>query len=64
MGGAVGNWVDRLARGFVIDFLEAHWYNKATWPNFNVADAAIVVGVGLLMVDAFVRKEQPAEAKA
>jgi signal peptidase II len=57
LGGAVGNYVDRLARGFVIDFLEAHWLEKAYWPAFNVADTAIVVGVGLLLVDSFVRKE-------
>ncbi len=59
LGGALGNYIDRIARGFVIDFLEAHWFDKATWPSFNIADAAICVGVGMLMVDAFVRKEQP-----
>ena len=57
LGGALGNYIDRLARGFVIDFLEAHWQDRAQWPSFNVADMAIVVGVGLLLVDAFVRKE-------
>ncbi|MDX2010525.1 MAG: signal peptidase II [Myxococcaceae bacterium] len=56
-GGAIGNYLDRLARGFVIDFLEAHWFEKAYWPAFNIADSAIVVGVGLLVVDSFVRKE-------
>ena len=56
LGGALGNYIDRLARGFVIDFLEAHWHDQAAWPSFNVADSAIVVGVGLLLVDAFVRK--------
>lgn len=60
LGGALGNYIDRIARAFVIDFLEAHWFDKATWPSFNIADAAICVGVGMLMVDAFVRKEQPA----
>lgn len=64
LGGAIGNYADRLARGFVIDFLEAHWYDRATWPNFNVADSAIVIGVGLLLVDAFVRKEVPAPARS
>jgi signal peptidase II len=59
LGGAIGNYVDRLARGFVIDFLEAHWHESAYWPAFNVADSAIVVGVGLLLVDSFVRKEEP-----
>ena len=57
LGGALGNYVDRLSRGFVIDFAEAHWFDKAAWPSFNVADSAIVVGVGLLVVDAFVRRE-------
>jgi signal peptidase II len=57
LGGAVGNYFDRLARAFVIDFLEAHWMDKAFWPAFNVADSAIVGGVGLLLVDSFVRKE-------
>ncbi|PTL84600.1 signal peptidase II [Vitiosangium sp. GDMCC 1.1324] len=64
LGGAIGNYIDRLARAFVIDFLEAHWYDKATWPSFNVADSAIVLGVGLLLVDAFVRKETPKEEKS
>ena len=58
LGGALGNWVDRLARGFVIDFIEAHWREVYTWPSFNVADSAIVVGVALLVVDGFVRKER------
>lgn len=58
LGGALGNYIDRLARGFVIDFLEAHWMDRAYWPSFNVADAAICVGVGLLVIDAFVRKEK------
>lgn len=57
LGGAVGNYIDRLARGFVIDFLEAHWFDKAAWPSFNIADMAICVGVGMLVVDSFVRKE-------
>lgn len=61
LGGALGNYIDRLARGFVIDFLEAHWFEKAYWPAFNVADSAIVVGVGLLLIDSFVRKETTAQ---
>jgi|CXWL01.1.fsa_nt_gi signal peptidase II len=61
LGGAIGNYIDRLARGFVIDFLEAHWFDKAAWPSFNIADAAICVGVGMLVVDSFVRKEKKAD---
>jgi signal peptidase II len=62
LGGALGNYVDRLTRGFVVDFIQAHWQDRAYWPSFNVADMAISVGVGLLMVDALVRKEKPAPA--
>jgi signal peptidase II len=64
LGGALGNYVDRLARGFVIDFLEAHWFERAYWPAFNVADSAICIGVGFLVIDSFVRKEVPARAAA
>lgn len=64
LGGALGNYIDRLARGFVIDFLEAHWLERAYWPAFNVADTAIVVGVGLLLIDSFVRKEVPSAARS
>jgi len=59
LGGALGNYTDRLARGFVVDYVEAHWRQWATWPSFNVADAAICVGVGMLVIDAFVRRERP-----
>ena len=64
LGGAIGNYLDRLARGFVIDFLEAHWFDKAYWPAFNVADSAICIGVGLLVIDSFARKETKAPVKA
>jgi signal peptidase II len=60
LAGALGNYLDRLARGFVIDFLEAHFYEKAYWPAFNVADMAICVGVGFLVIDSIVRKETTA----
>ncbi len=47
LGGAVGNLIDRLRMGEVIDFLDFHWY-AWHWPAFNVADSAITVGVILL----------------
>jgi signal peptidase II len=65
LGGAMGNYVDRLARGFVIDFVEVHWFDLKHFPNFNVADAAISVGVTLLILDGLIRrekKEEPAPA--
>jgi signal peptidase II len=57
LGGALGNYVDRIARGFVVDFLEAHWMDKVAWPSFNVADSCICIGVGMLLIDSMVRKE-------
>jgi signal peptidase II len=58
LGGALGNAYDRLRFGFVIDFLEVHIIHYH-WPDFNVADSAIVVGGILLLFDAlFSDKEQ------
>ena len=50
IGGAVGNVVDRLRLGKVIDFLDLHWAGFH-WPAFNLADGAITLGVALLLVD-------------
>jgi signal peptidase II len=52
LAGAVGNFVDRLARGYVIDFIEWYWWNRPDlrWPTFNVADSLIVVGVAMLVI--------------
>jgi len=49
-GGAIGNFIDRVRVGYVIDFVSWHWYDKATWPTFNIADSAITVGVALLLL--------------
>jgi len=58
LGGAVGNLYDRLTLGYVVDFLYFH-IDDLYWPAFNVADSAICVGVGLLLLDSF-KKERPA----
>jgi signal peptidase II len=50
LGGAMGNYVDRLRFRYVVDFLDFHWFNQYSWPAFNIADSAIVIGVGVLMV--------------
>lgn len=49
LGGAVGNLIDRLRFGEVVDFIYVHWYDHY-WPAFNVADSAICVGVGMLLL--------------
>lgn len=52
LGGAVGNLVDRIRFGYVVDFVDVH-YGGWHWPAFNLADSAISIGVVLLLVDAF-----------
>jgi len=63
LGGAVGNLIDRVVRGEVVDFLDVYagapaladplvrWFGTAHWPTFNVADSCIVVGACLLVLD-------------
>jgi len=70
LGGAVGNLIDRVLRGEVVDFLDMYvppsglanrlvsWFGTAHWPTFNFADSAIVVGAGFLLVSV-VRKPSP-----
>jgi signal peptidase II len=50
LGGAIGNVIDRVRLGHVIDFLSVHWGN-AYFPAFNVADSAICIGAGFVVVD-------------
>lgn len=57
LGGAVGNLVDRVLYGYVIDFLDVY-YRQWHWPAFNIADSAITVGVLLLLVESFRQPEQ------
>lgn len=59
--GAVGNLIDRIRLGEVIDFIDVHWYQHH-WPAFNVADSAICVGVALLLVDMWVEERQKKRA--
>ena len=52
LGGAIGNLIDRLMYGKVIDFV--HWfYQDYHWPHFNIADIAICIGAAILIIDAF-----------
>jgi signal peptidase II len=50
VAGIVGNLLDRVRYGFVVDFFDFHWYEKSHFPTFNVADAAICIGVGLYVL--------------
>ena len=50
LGGAVGNVIDRVLHGYVVDFIQLH-YAGAYFPAFNIADSAITIGAGLLILD-------------
>jgi lipoprotein signal peptidase len=54
LGGALGNVIDRLLHGHVIDFIQVHW-GSAYFPSFNVADSAITIGAGMLILDELLR---------
>jgi signal peptidase II len=58
-GGAVGNVIDRLRFGAVTDFLDFHW-GEWHFPAFNLADSAITVGVGLLVIDGLLSRREKA----
>lgn len=49
-GGAIGNVIDRIHIGRVVDFVVMHFHRKYVWPAYNVADVALVAGVGLLIL--------------
>ena len=51
LGGALGNVIDRIRLGYVVDFIHFHW-DQAYFPAFNVADSAITVGAAFLLLDA------------
>lgn len=59
LGGAIGNLIDRLAYGYVIDFLDVY-YDTWHWPAFNIADSAITLGVVLMLLESvgFGKKDQ------
>jgi len=52
LGGALGNLIDRIAYGYVVDFLSFHW-NEYYFPAFNLADSSITCGAFLLILDSF-----------
>lgn len=63
LGGAIGNVLDRLMHGYVVDFLDFYW-GSYHFPAFNVADMGITIGAALLIVDELLRSRQPAPPTA
>jgi signal peptidase II len=70
LGGAWGNALDRVLRGYVIDFIDWHWFDPnwlrpgLHWPTFNVADAGISVGLVLIFLEMLVSKKSAGAAAA
>jgi signal peptidase II len=61
LGGAVGNVIDRIEHGYVVDFVHVHW-GTAYFPAFNVADAAISVGAVFVIIDAILESRRAKRA--
>ena len=61
LGGAIGNLYDRIALGYVIDFIVVH-FQDYHWPAFNLADSAITIGAFILIVEIFLTKEKKSNA--
>jgi len=57
-GGAIGNLIDRVRLGFVVDFLDFHFKNVYYFPAFNIADSSICVGVGILLLSTMSKTTQ------
>ena len=69
LGGALGNGLDQLLRGYVIDFIAVHWFDPywmspaRHFPTFNVADSGVTIGIGLLLLDSLLSsRKRPAPA--
>jgi signal peptidase II len=60
VGGAVGNLIDRFRFGYVVDFIDFHWHYKAHFPAFNIADLAISLGIGILILDMLFERDPEA----
>jgi signal peptidase II len=62
LGGALGNLIDRIAYGYVVDFLHFHW-DEYYFPAFNLADSAITCGAFMLILDSFKENKRGAAAR-
>ena len=63
MGGALGNVIDRVRLGYVVDFIKVH-YGDWTFPAFNIADSAITVGAALLILDSVIEYGRKTESRS
>lgn len=63
LGGAIGNVIDRLRLGHVVDFIQVHW-NDSYFPAFNVADSAISIGAVFVVLDAIREGQRERKAKS
>jgi signal peptidase II len=61
IGGAIGNLIDRVRFGYVVDFVKMYW-ERHVWPNYNVADSAISIGLVLLVVDSLRPRDRETDA--
>lgn len=57
-GGILGNFVDRIMHGSVVDFIEFHIKDSFHWPTFNLADSAITIGIAMLLIDTLIHTDQ------
>ena len=65
LGGAIGNLVDRIRLGYVVDFIHMHLRDRFHWPTYNVADIAITCGIALMLLEYVLGpKRAPVKAKA
>lgn len=63
LAGIIGNLIDRVRLGEVVDFIELHWRDQYAWPTFNIADAAICIGAALLALELFKEEQAASEAE-
>lgn len=59
-GGVLGNFIDRIVHGSVVDFIEFHIRDSFHWPTFNIADSAITIGIAMLLIDTLKNSDQDA----
>ncbi len=64
LGGALGNMLDRLVFGFVVDFFDLQWQGRNIWPVFNVADIAVDVAIGFFVLMAFLEPKDTEKTDA